>query len=78
MASDRFHVILAVHTFLGFGYADFGDRQSLVDALGMNDQFLKNRKIKIDISTNNSGGDRDRRGGGGGFNDRGGRIDNNR
>ena len=44
----------------------------------MNDQFLKNRKIKIDISTNNSGGDRDRRGGGG-YNDRGGgRMDNNR
>ena len=42
----------------------------------MNDQFLKNRKIKIDISTNNSGGDRDRRGGG--FGDRGGRMDNNR
>ena len=41
----------------------------------MNDQFLKNRKIKIDISTNNSGGDRDRRGG---FGDRGGRMDNNR
>merc|ERR1712223_1478751 len=59
----------------GFGYADFGDRQRLIDALAMNDQFLKNRKIKIDISTNNSGGDRDRRGG---FGDRGGRMDNNR
>merc|ERR1712180_229245 len=42
----------------GFGYADFGDRQSLIDALAMNDQFLKNRKIKIDISTNNGGGGR--------------------
>ena len=52
----------------GFGYADFGDRQSLVDALAMNDNFLKNRKIKIDISTNSSGPDRG--GQRGGFGDR--------
>merc|ERR1719418_541304 len=62
----------------GFGYADFGDRQSLVDALAMNDNFLKNRKIKIDISTNSSGPDRG--GQRGGFGDRMGnnRMDNNR
>ena len=59
----------------GFGYADFGDRQSLIDALAMNDQFLKNRKIKIDISTNSSSGDR---GGRGGFGERRDRMDNNR
>ena len=40
----------------------------------MNDHPLKNRKIKIDISTNSSSGDRDRRGG---FGDRN-RMDNNR
>merc|ERR1711981_1275062 len=52
----------------GYGYADFGDRQSLIEALTMNDQLLKNRKLRIDISTNTStGGDRDRRGG---FNNR--------
>ena len=50
----------------GYGYADFGDRQSLIDALAMCDQSLKDRKIRIDISTNSTmhgGNDRDRRGG---------------
>ena len=56
----------------GFGYADFEDRQSLIDALGMNDQILKNRKIRINL-TNQDG---DRRGGDrGGF---GNRMDNRR
>ena len=55
----------------GFGYADFEDRQSLIDALGMNDHMLKNRKIRINL-TNQDG---DRRGG----NDRyGNRMDNRR
>ena len=52
----------------GYGYADFGDRQSLIDALLMNEQSVKNRKIKIDLS--NSGGGNDRYG-----NNRGGRGD---
>merc|ERR1711981_1108209 len=43
----------------GYGYADFGDRESLIEALSMDDQLLKNRKLRIDISTNaGSGGDR--------------------
>jgi len=47
----------------GYGYADFGDRESLIEALSMNDQLLKNRKLRIDISTNaGSGGDRGNRG----------------
>merc|ERR1711981_833270 len=47
----------------GYGYADFGDRESLIEALSMNDQLLKNRKLRIDISTNaGSGGDRANRG----------------
>ena len=46
----------------GYGYADFGDRQSLIDALAMNEQYLKNRPIKIDVSNNSSGGDRRDRG----------------
>ena len=51
----------------GFGYADFEDRQSLIDALGMNDHILKNRKIRINL-TNQDG---DRRGGDrGGFGNR--------
>lgn len=55
----------------GYGYADFGDRNSLIEALSMHEQMLKNRKIKIDIS--NSSNERssfDRRGGG--------RMDNRR
>lgn len=45
----------------GYGYADFGDRESLIEALSMNDQLLKNRKLRIDISTNaGTGGDRGR------------------
>ena len=31
----------------GFGYADFEDRESLVEALGMNEHLLKNRKLKV-------------------------------
>lgn len=54
----------------GYGYADFGDRDSLVEALSMNDHLLKNRKIRIDISTNAGGGDRDRDRGGSRFGNR--------
>jgi RNA recognition motif-containing protein len=35
----------------GFGYADFEDRESLVEALTMNDLLLKNRKVRIDLAT---------------------------
>lgn len=35
----------------GFGYADFDDRESLVEALTMNDQLLCNRKIRVDLAT---------------------------
>jgi len=41
----------------GFGYADFEDRESLVEALSMNEQLLKNRKIRIDLAS--GGRDRD-------------------
>merc|ERR1712156_488662 len=58
----------------GFGYADFEDRESLVEALNMNDQLLQNRKIRVDLAThagrgNDRGGFNDR-GGGGRYNDR--------
>ena len=36
--------------FKGFGYVDFDDRESLVEALSMNGQLLKNRKVKIDVA----------------------------
>ena len=49
----------------GFGYADFEDRESLVKALDMDENMLQNRKIKIDLATNNQ-----RDGGRGGFGDR--------
>jgi translation initiation factor 4B len=41
----------------GFGYADFGDRASLVEALGMNEQLLNGRKMRIDLSTHAGKGD---------------------
>ena len=40
----------------GFGYADFEDRDSLVEALSMNDHLLKNRKVRIDLATHAGGG----------------------
>merc|ERR1711899_100839 len=51
----------------GFGYADFEDRESLVEALNMNDHLLQNRKLRVDLATH-AGRGNDR----GGFNDRGG------
>jgi len=41
----------------GFGYADFEDRESLIEALTMNEHLLKNRKIRIDLAS--GGRDRD-------------------
>ena len=35
----------------GFGYADFEDRESLVEALGMSEQTLLNRKVRVDLAT---------------------------
>lgn len=49
----------------GFGYADFEDRDSLVEALTMNDLLLKNRKVRIDLATHAGRGDREQHGGGG-------------
>ncbi len=43
----------------GFGYADFEDRESLVEALSMNEHLLKNRKLRVDLAS----GGRDRDGG---------------
>ncbi len=43
----------------GFGYADFEDRASLVEALSMNEHTLKNRKLRIDLAAGGRGNDRD-------------------
>ena len=40
----------------GFGYADFEDRESLIEALTMNEQLLKNRKLRVDLATSSGGG----------------------
>ena len=47
----------------GYGYVDFADRESLIEALTMNDRLLKNRKLRVDISNNDSSRGNDRRGG---------------
>jgi len=57
----------------GYGYIDFLDRSSLVDALQMQELDMNNRKVRIDLAT----GAGKERGGGGfgerrGFGDRGG------
>jgi len=49
----------------GYGYADFEDRDSLVDVLTMSDLAVNNRKIRIDLASQ-AGKDK----GGGGFGDR--------
>lgn len=50
----------------GYGYADFLDRDSLVDVLTMTDLAVNNRKMRIDLASQ-AGKER-----GGGFEDRGG------
>ncbi len=40
----------------GFGYADFEDRESLIEALAMNEQLLKNRKLRVDLATSSTQG----------------------
>merc|ERR1712168_1139223 len=52
----------------GYGYADFQDRDSLVDVLTMTDLSVNNRKMRIDLA---SQAGKERGGGGGGFEDRG-------
>ena len=34
----------------GFGYCDFEDRQSLIEALNLNDEQIRNRKVRIDLA----------------------------
>ena len=49
----------------GYGYADFADRDSLVDVLTMSDLAVNNRKMRIDLASQ-AGKDNNR---GGGFDD---------
>ncbi|XP_069119584.1 eukaryotic translation initiation factor 4B-like isoform X3 [Argopecten irradians] len=45
----------------GFGYVEFADRQSLIDALSMNDETMGGRQIRVDLAgqnQQNAGGDR--------------------
>ena len=34
----------------GFGYAEFENVQSLMEAMAMSDQTLKNRRIRVDLA----------------------------
>ena len=54
----------------GFGYADFDDRASLIEALTMNDQTLKSRKIRVDLATHAGRGGMDGRRTGGRYDSR--------
>ena len=54
----------------GYGYADFQDRDSLVDVLTMTDLAVNNRKMRIDLA---SQAGKERGGGFGDREDRGGR-----
>ncbi|KFM75123.1 Eukaryotic translation initiation factor 4B, partial [Stegodyphus mimosarum] len=47
----------------GFGYAEFNNRQDLIQALALNNESLKNRAIKVSLAGEHDG-DRDRRDGG--------------
>ncbi|XP_013381286.1 eukaryotic translation initiation factor 4B [Lingula anatina] len=49
----------------GFGYAEFPDREMLIEALAMNDEMLRGRKIRVDLASGSQKADDDRRGGGG-------------
>uniref|UniRef100_A0A8W8MZQ2 RRM domain-containing protein n=1 Tax=Magallana gigas TaxID=29159 RepID=A0A8W8MZQ2_MAGGI len=37
----------------GFGYVEFEDRQSLIDALGLNDENMGGRKMRVDLAGQN-------------------------
>uniref|UniRef100_H2Y944 RRM domain-containing protein n=3 Tax=Ciona savignyi TaxID=51511 RepID=H2Y944_CIOSA len=54
--------------FKGFGYVQFNDRQSLIQALQMNEETFQKRIIRVDIADNNNreGGRSDRYGSTGG------------
>merc|ERR1712165_3218 len=54
----------------GYGYADFEDRDSLIDVLSMTDLAVNNRKMRIDLASQAGKGSG---GAGGGFGDREGR-----
>ncbi|KAM6927967.1 eukaryotic translation initiation factor 4Ba [Xenentodon cancila] len=56
----------------GFGYAEFDDVDSLLRALSLDDENLRNRKIRVDIADQSN--DKDRDGGPMGGRDRGGRT----
>uniref|UniRef100_T1J0I6 RRM domain-containing protein n=1 Tax=Strigamia maritima TaxID=126957 RepID=T1J0I6_STRMM len=46
----------------GFGYADFEDRESLIEGLKMNDESLRGRKVRIHVAeSQDNDRDRDRR-----------------
>ncbi|CAM9625261.1 unnamed protein product [Lampetra planeri] len=45
----------------GFGYAEFDDIESLMRALALNDEMLRNRRVRVDIADQTQ--DRDDRGG---------------
>ncbi|KAK3105588.1 hypothetical protein FSP39_001213 [Pinctada imbricata] len=47
----------------GFGYVEFGDKQSLIDALLLNDEVLSGRKVRVDLAGQNQ--QNDQRSGGG-------------
>uniref|UniRef100_UPI00358EB0CE eukaryotic translation initiation factor 4B isoform X2 n=1 Tax=Myxine glutinosa TaxID=7769 RepID=UPI00358EB0CE len=46
----------------GFGYAEFDDVESLSNALALNDENLRNRRIRVDIADQSQDKDRDDRG----------------
>ena len=37
--------------FKGYGYVDFGDRESLIAGLGKNEQLLNNRQLKVSLES---------------------------
>ncbi|KAK0182853.1 hypothetical protein PV327_000945 [Microctonus hyperodae] len=47
--------------FKGYGYIEFVDRQSLIDALSLTNTMIKTRRVRIEVS--NSSNDEGRRGG---------------
>ncbi|TRY69012.1 hypothetical protein TCAL_12018 [Tigriopus californicus] len=55
----------------GYGYVDFEDRASLIEAFTMTEQYLGNRKIKVDVASRSG----DMSGGRGGFRSGGSRYD---
>uniref|UniRef100_A0A4W3HC82 Eukaryotic translation initiation factor 4B n=1 Tax=Callorhinchus milii TaxID=7868 RepID=A0A4W3HC82_CALMI len=54
----------------GFGYAEFDDVDSLINALSLNEEMLQNRRIRVDIADQAQDKDKDDRFGRGGERDR--------